>query len=173
MLIVISEKQAGTLLVKKYKGSDVVNHLQPVQPPQQQTTLLAPPANPNKAHLDSMGIVQVFARTDLSEQDYKQYLDSTPPGLSPRNGTSLNSSSAGLTAFVWEQAKKENPKPQLLLPVPLVGVKGTRSRMDVWMRAHGCFSLSLFRSVAGSYEISIYRTRGSEAATGLDPSTIA
>jgi hypothetical protein len=25
---------------------------------------------------------------------------------------------------VWEQAKKENPKPQLLLPVPLVGVKG-------------------------------------------------
>jgi hypothetical protein len=31
----------------------------------------------------------------------------------------------GMTAFVWEQAKKENPKPQLLLPVPLVGVKGT------------------------------------------------
>ena len=30
----------------------------------------------------------------------------------------------GLTAFVWEQAKKENPKPQLLLPVPLIGVKG-------------------------------------------------
>ena len=56
-----------------------------------------------------MGIVQVFARTDLTDQDYKQYLDSTPPGL---------------TAFVWEQAKKENPKPQLLLPVPLVGVKG-------------------------------------------------
>jgi hypothetical protein len=33
-------------------------------------------------------------------------------------------SDLGLTAFVWEQAKKENPKPQLLLPVPLVGVKG-------------------------------------------------
>jgi hypothetical protein len=25
---------------------------------------------------------------------------------------------------VWEQAKKENPKPQLILPVPFVGFKG-------------------------------------------------
>jgi nuclear pore complex protein Nup54 len=36
--------------------------------------------------------------------------------------------SAGLTAFVWEQAKKENPKPQLLLPVPLIGVKGNKTK---------------------------------------------
>ncbi|CAM4884963.1 unnamed protein product [Rotaria socialis] len=114
MLIVVSEKQPGTLLVKKAKASVVVNYLQPPPQQQQATTLMAPPANPNKAHLDSMGIVQVFARTDLSDQDYKQYLDSTPPGL---------------TAFVWEQAKKENPKPQLLLPVPLVGVKALRDRM--------------------------------------------
>ncbi|CAF0909034.1 unnamed protein product [Rotaria sordida] len=114
MLIVVSEKQPGTLLIKKAKSSDVVNYLQPPQPQQQTTTLLALPINPNKAHLDSMGIVQIFARTDLSDQDYKQYLDSTPPGL---------------TAFVWEQAKKENPKPQLLLPVPLVGVKALRDRM--------------------------------------------
>jgi hypothetical protein len=78
MLIVVSEKQPGTLLIKKAKSSDVVNYLQPQQ---QQTTLLTQPVNPNKAHLDSMGIVQVFARTDLSDQDYKQYLDSTPPGL--------------------------------------------------------------------------------------------
>ena len=79
MLIVVSEKQPGTLTVKKVKASDVVNYLQ--QPPAQPTTLgLAAPVNPNKAHLDSMGIVQVFARTDLSEQDYKQYLDTTPPG---------------------------------------------------------------------------------------------
>ena len=77
MLIVVSEKQPGTLLVKKAKASDVVNYLQPPQ----QTTLLAQPMNPNKVHLDSMGIVQIFARTDLSDQDYKQYLDSTPPGL--------------------------------------------------------------------------------------------
>ncbi|CAF0880579.1 unnamed protein product [Rotaria sp. Silwood1] len=114
MLIVVSEKQPGTLLIKKAKASDVVNFLQPPQPQQQTTTLLTLSINPNKAHLDSMGIVQVFARTDLSDQDYKQYLDSTPPGL---------------TAFVWEQAKKENPKPQLLLPVPLVGVKALRDRM--------------------------------------------
>jgi len=80
MLIVVSEKQPGTLLIKKAKASDVVNYLQPPQP-QQTSTLLAQPVNPNKTHLDSMGIVQVFARTDLSEQDYKLYLDSTPPGL--------------------------------------------------------------------------------------------
>jgi hypothetical protein len=80
MLIVVSEKQAGTLVIKKAKASDVVNYLQPAQP-QQTTTLIAQPINPNKAHLDSMGIVQVFARTDLSDQDYKQYLDSTPSGL--------------------------------------------------------------------------------------------
>lgn len=111
MLIVVNEKQSGTLLIKKVKASDVVNYLQPPQA-QPTTTLLVQPANPNKVHLDSLGIVQVFARTDLTDQDYKQYLDSTPPGL---------------TAFVWEQAKKENPKPQLLLPVPLVGVKGKKT----------------------------------------------
>lgn len=108
MLIVVSGKQPGTLVVKKAKASDIVNFLQPPQP-QQATTGFAPAVSSNKAHLDSLSIVQVFGRTDLSDQDYKQYLDSTPPGL---------------TAFVWEQAKKENPKPQLLLPVPLVGVKG-------------------------------------------------
>ena len=77
MLIVISEKQPGTLTVKKVKASDVVNYLQ--QPPAQQNTLTAA-VNPNKVHLDAMSIVQVFARTDLSDQDYKQYLDTTPPG---------------------------------------------------------------------------------------------
>lgn len=39
--------------------------------------------------------------------------------------------SLGLTAFVWEQAKKENPKPQLLLPVPLIGVKGKIEYEDI------------------------------------------
>jgi hypothetical protein len=80
MLIVVSEKQQGTLLIKKAKASDVVNYLQPPQPQTTTTTFSAQPINPNKTHLDSMGIVQVFARTDLSDQDYKQYLDSTPPG---------------------------------------------------------------------------------------------
>ncbi|CAF1155141.1 unnamed protein product [Adineta ricciae] len=111
MLIVVNEKQPGTLVVKKHKASDIVNYLQPPAPA---TTTLGQPVNPNKAHLDSIGIVQVFARTDLNDQDYKQYLETTPPGM---------------TAFVWEQAKKENPKPQLLLPVPLVGVKALRDRM--------------------------------------------
>lgn len=37
----------------------------------------------------------------------------------------------GLTGFVWEQAKKENPKPQSLLPVPLIGVKGKKERKDM------------------------------------------
>jgi nuclear pore complex protein Nup54 len=39
----------------------------------------------------------------------------------------------GLTAFVWEQAKKENPKPQLLLPVPLVGVKGNLNYISFYI----------------------------------------
>jgi hypothetical protein len=85
MLIAVSEKNPNTLVVKKAKASDVVNFLQPVSSTQTTGMLLAPPANPNKAHLDSMGIVHVFARTDLSEQDYKQYLDSTPPGRAARS----------------------------------------------------------------------------------------
>jgi hypothetical protein len=80
MLIVVSERQAGTLVVKKLKSSDIVNYLQPPQP-QQTTGFISQPINSNKTHLDSMGIVQIFARTDLSDQDYKQYLDSTPPGI--------------------------------------------------------------------------------------------
>lgn len=130
MLIVISEKNPNSLTVKKVKASDVVNYLQPPQAQQTTTTttLLAPPVNPMKTNLDSMGIVQVFARTDLSEQDYKQYLDSVPPGL---------------TAFVWEQAKKENPKPQILLPVPLIGVKGFDERsISFSIRFGFCFSFS-------------------------------
>ena len=82
MLIVVSEKQPGTLTVRKIKASEVVNYLQPPQPAQATTAgFMTQPINPNKAHLDSMGIVQVFARTDLNDQDYKQYLDTTPPGL--------------------------------------------------------------------------------------------
>lgn len=131
MLIVISEKNPSNLTVKKVKASDVVNYLQPPQPQPTTAGLIAPPANPMKTHLDSMGIVQVFARTDLSEQDYKQYLDTVPPG-SLLTVAWINRIIAsfhfilGLTAFVWEQAKKEQPKPQMLLPVPLIGVKGKR-----------------------------------------------
>ena len=88
MLIVISEKNPNSLTVKKVKASDVVNYLTPPAP-QQTTTLLAPPPNPMKTNLDSMGIVQVFARTDLSEQDYKQYLDSVPPGLFDNQGEKM------------------------------------------------------------------------------------
>ncbi|CAF0853389.1 unnamed protein product [Didymodactylos carnosus] len=111
MLIVVRLKQPGSLLTKKVKASDVVNHLSPPQPTQSLSTLLT---NNAKQHLESMGIVQIFARTDLTDQEYKQYLDSTP---------------AGLTSFIWEQAKKENPKPQMLLPVALIGVKALRDRM--------------------------------------------
>ncbi len=81
MLIVVSEKQPGTLTVRKAKASEVVNYLQPPQQAQTTTGFMTQPINPNKAHLDSMGIVQVFARTDLSDQDYKQYLDTTPQGF--------------------------------------------------------------------------------------------
>jgi hypothetical protein len=34
---------------------------------------------------------------------------------------------------VWEQAKKENPKLQLILPVPLVGVKGNFKEYIVFL----------------------------------------
>ncbi|CAF0749343.1 unnamed protein product [Didymodactylos carnosus] len=111
MLIVVSEKQPGSLSTKKAKASDVVNHL---NPPQQTQSLSTLSTNNTRQHLESLGIVQIFARTDLTDEEYKQYLDVTP---------------AGLTGFIWEQAKNENPKPQLLLPVALVGVKALRDRM--------------------------------------------
>jgi hypothetical protein len=78
--MVISEKNPQTLVVNKIKASTVVNFLQPSQPVQPTSTLMAAPINPNKVHLDALGIVQIFARTDLNEQDYKQYLDTIPPG---------------------------------------------------------------------------------------------
>ena len=129
MLIVISMKDPNTSIVKKIKASDVVNHLQPAQTQQTTSTLIAPPMNPHKVHLDSLRIVQIFARTDLTEQDYKQYLDTVPPGLFFFMNLRKKKFCfhLGLTAFIWEQAKKENPKPQLLLPVPLIGVKGLKS----------------------------------------------
>lgn len=87
MLIVVSMKDSQSLTVKKIKSSDVVNHLQPTPPqPTTTTTFIAQPVNPNKVHLDALGIVQIFARIDLSEQEYKQYLDSIPPGSSFSQG---------------------------------------------------------------------------------------
>jgi hypothetical protein len=41
---------------------------------------------------------------------------------------------------VWEQAKKENPKPQLLLPVPLIGVKGNFKEYIVYLLNIICYN---------------------------------
>ncbi|GAU88145.1 hypothetical protein RvY_00894 [Ramazzottius varieornatus] len=59
-----------------------------------------------KTNLQGMLVEDVRAKMALTKEMEKQYLESVP---------------AGLSSYVWFQAQKENPDPERLLPVPIIG----------------------------------------------------
>jgi nuclear pore complex protein Nup54 len=59
-----------------------------------------------KANLQAMSVEDVQAKLSLTKDMEKQYLEKVPPGLS---------------SYMWYQAQRDNPDPENLLPVPLVG----------------------------------------------------
>ncbi|XP_055334721.1 nuclear pore complex protein Nup54-like [Paramacrobiotus metropolitanus] len=59
-----------------------------------------------RAHLQSMLVEDVQAKVAHTKEMEKQYLEKVPPGLS---------------SYMWYQAQKDNPDPENLFPVPIVG----------------------------------------------------
>ncbi|KAK9398628.1 nucleoporin p54 [Crotalus adamanteus] len=69
-----------------------------------------------KAQLQQLGVTLTMARTELSPAQVKQLLQHPPAGVDP---------------IIWEQAKVDNPDPEKLIPVPMVGFKELLRRLKV------------------------------------------
>lgn len=69
-----------------------------------------------KAQLAQMGVLMSVSRTELSQAQQKQLLHHAPAGVDP---------------IIWEQAKVDNPDPDKLIPVPMVGFKELLRRLKI------------------------------------------
>nr|XP_057920106.1 nucleoporin p54 isoform X2 [Doryrhamphus excisus] len=69
-----------------------------------------------KVQLTQLGVAMSVTRTELSPAQLKQLLQSAPAGVDP---------------IIWEQAKVDNPDPEKLIPVPMVGFKELLRRLQI------------------------------------------
>lgn len=69
----------------------------------------------NKTKLKNLGVENMIAKTALTESQLSQFLDSPP---------------LGIDAILWEQAKKDNPDPKRLIPVPMMGFSELLNRLQ-------------------------------------------
>ncbi|XP_072228470.1 nucleoporin p54 isoform X6 [Leuresthes tenuis] len=69
-----------------------------------------------KAQLAQIGVAMSVTRTELSPTQLKQLLQNAPAGVDP---------------IIWEQAKVDNPDPEKLIPVPMVGFKELLRRLQI------------------------------------------
>ncbi|KAK2819288.1 hypothetical protein Q5P01_024849 [Channa striata] len=69
-----------------------------------------------KVQLTQIGVVLSVTRTELSPAQLKQLLQNAPGGVDP---------------IIWEQAKVDNPDPEKLIPVPMVGFKELLRRLQI------------------------------------------
>jgi nuclear pore complex protein Nup54 len=65
-----------------------------------------------KKQLEQINVISLYPLVGLNDDQIKQYLDMPPQSINP---------------ILWEQAKRNNPNAKKLLPVPIVGFKGTLS----------------------------------------------
>ncbi|KAI4895421.1 hypothetical protein NFI96_024319, partial [Prochilodus magdalenae] len=69
-----------------------------------------------KSQLQQLGVTMSVTRTALSPAQLKQLLQNPPAGVDP---------------IIWEQAKVDNPDPEKLIPVPMVGFKELLRRLKI------------------------------------------
>uniref|UniRef100_A0A671V7M3 54 kDa nucleoporin n=1 Tax=Sparus aurata TaxID=8175 RepID=A0A671V7M3_SPAAU len=69
-----------------------------------------------KMQLTQIGVIMSVTRTELSPAQLKQLLQNAPAGVDP---------------IIWEQAKVDNPDPEKLIPVPMVGFKELLRRLQI------------------------------------------
>ncbi|XP_051532927.1 nucleoporin p54-like isoform X1 [Myxocyprinus asiaticus] len=69
-----------------------------------------------KSQLQQLGVFMTVSRTALTQTQLKQLLHNPPAGVDP---------------IIWEQAKVDNPDPEKLIPVPMVGFKELLRRLKI------------------------------------------
>ncbi|XP_048021800.1 nucleoporin p54 isoform X1 [Megalobrama amblycephala] len=69
-----------------------------------------------KSQLQQLGVFMTVSRTALTPAQLKQLLQNPPAGVDP---------------IIWEQAKVDNPDPEKLIPVPMVGFKELLRRLKI------------------------------------------
>ncbi|KAF4099065.1 nucleoporin p54 isoform X2 [Onychostoma macrolepis] len=69
-----------------------------------------------KSVLQQLGVIMAVSRTALTPAQLKQLLQNPPAGVDP---------------IIWEQAKVDNPDPEKLIPVPMVGFKELLRRLKI------------------------------------------
>lgn len=69
-----------------------------------------------KTQLQSIGVVNILMKTSMSSTQLQQYLDNPP---------------VGIDSLLWEQAKKDNPDPQRLIPMAITGFSELKKRQKL------------------------------------------
>ncbi|CAN8005922.1 unnamed protein product [Ixodes hexagonus] len=69
-----------------------------------------------KPQLTTLGVQAVVSKAAPSKEWLKQYMDNPPSGMDP---------------LLWEQAKLDNPDPDRLIPVPMIGFPELRRRFKL------------------------------------------
>ncbi|KAK6632980.1 hypothetical protein RUM43_012723 [Polyplax serrata] len=67
-----------------------------------------------RQQLTSLQVENIYPQVDPGQESLKEYLDNPP---------------AGFDARLWKQAQEDNPMPDKLIPVPLIGFPDVRWRM--------------------------------------------
>ena len=99
MLIFVQERSANGA-TRRLSATDVFNGLNAPQIRNQLTSNIA--------------VEAIIPKTGLSAEQLKQYLDTPPNGIDP---------------LIWRQAKLDNPDPENLIPVPMIGFKELQKRL--------------------------------------------
>ncbi|CAL8068440.1 unnamed protein product [Orchesella dallaii] len=68
-----------------------------------------------KPQLDRLGVVGISPKVKPSPQQLKAYFENPPGGMDPR---------------IWMKAIEDNPDPQNMIPVPIVGAEALKQRLE-------------------------------------------
>jgi nuclear pore complex protein Nup54 len=110
---VIERAQNGQ--TRRIPSLDVFNYLNKQEAPSGALGSLATKTT-IKDQLNQIGILNVYPLVQLNEEQIKEYLDKPPSGINP---------------ILWEQAKRNNPNPNKLIPVPIIGFKELNKRFKL------------------------------------------
>ncbi|KAE8747158.1 hypothetical protein FOCC_FOCC006156 [Frankliniella occidentalis] len=106
----LSESKSQVVITVQEKGATGSVHKIPAT---ELATFLLQPTQ--RQHLVTLGVDNVYPQVALDEEQLKEYYENPPSGIDPR---------------LWKQAIQDNPNPDKFIPVPMIGFKEVRWRMQ-------------------------------------------
>ncbi|KAK3913364.1 putative nucleoporin Nup54 [Frankliniella fusca] len=106
----LSESKSQVVITVQEKGATGSVHKIPAT---ELATFLLQPTQ--RQHLVTLGVDNVYPQVALDEDQLKDYYENPPSGIDPR---------------LWKQAIQDNPNPDKFIPVPMIGFKEVRWRMQ-------------------------------------------